>query len=258
MHQAKKSLGQNFLQDEGVIANIIHQSGIRPDDEVIEIGPGLGALTRHVLKITQKIQVIEFDQDVILPLRAACAPYGKLDIRQQDVLSVDFNDFYVSKKMKLIGNLPYNISSPILFHLVQYAKLFKDMHFMLQKEVVDRIASAPSEKNYGRLSVMLQYHFKCEALFTVPATAFYPKPKVESRMLRLTPYEKIPHIANDYKLFSTIVKETFQMRRKTLRNTLKPFASLDDLDKLPVDLNLRPENLGVSDFVQLSDYIGAL
>ncbi|MDA0910374.1 MAG: 16S rRNA (adenine(1518)-N(6)/adenine(1519)-N(6))-dimethyltransferase RsmA [Proteobacteria bacterium] len=258
MHKAKKSLGQNFLQDESIIANIVHQSGIKKDDDVIEIGPGLGALTRHILQITKAIQVIEFDEDVILPLKAACAMYGKLNICQQDVLTVNFNDFYHGEKIKLIGNLPYNISSPILFHLIEYAALFKDMHFMLQKEVVDRVAAAPSEKNYGRLSVMLQYHFKSEALFTVPATAFKPAPKVESRILRLTPYSELPFMANDYTLFAKVVKQAFQMRRKTLRNNLKPLVPASELDNLPVDLTLRPENLSVADFVKLSNHIGAL
>ena len=258
MHKAKKSLGQNFLQDESVIANIVRQSGIKSDDVVIEIGPGLGALTRHILKVTQTIQVIEFDEDVILPLKAACAIHGKLAICQQDVLTVDFNQFYHGNKIKLIGNLPYNISSPILFHLINYAKLFKDMHFMLQKEVVDRVAASPSEKNYGRLSVMLQYHFKCDALFTVPATAFHPKPKVDSRILRLTPYSELPFIANDYTLFSKVVKQAFQMRRKTLRNNLKALIPADELEHLPINLNLRPENLSVADFVKLTNHIGAL
>lgn len=258
MHKVKKSLGQNFLQDESIIANIVHQSGIKPSDDVIEIGPGLGALTRHILKLTQAIQVIEFDEDVILPLKAACAMYGKLAICQQDVLTVDFNTFYHGNKIKLIGNLPYNISSPILFHLIEYAHLFKDMHFMLQKEVVDRVAAAPSGKNYGRLSVMLQYHFKCEALFIVTATAFHPKPKVESRILRLTPYTELPSIAKDYAIFAKVVKQAFQMRRKTLRNNLKALVPANALESLPVDLSLRPENLSVADFVNLSNHIGAL
>ncbi|WP_116963168.1 16S rRNA (adenine(1518)-N(6)/adenine(1519)-N(6))-dimethyltransferase RsmA [Fastidiosibacter lacustris] len=257
MHKAKKSLGQNFLQDEQIIANIIHQAHITEKDQVIEIGPGLGALTRHILAITKEIQVIEFDTDVVLPLKAACAAYGKLNIRQQDVLTVNFNDFYQGQKIKLIGNLPYNISSPLLFHLIDYAQFFKDMHFMLQKEVVDRIVAYPSEKNYGRLSVMLQYHFKCEGLFDVPAHAFHPKPKVESRILRLTPYVKPPIIAKNYQLFSEIVKQTFQMRRKTLRNTLKVLVCREKMQSLPIDVSLRPENLSVSDFVMLSNYIGA-
>lgn len=258
MHKAKKYLGQNFLQDENIIANIVHQSGVKSKDEVIEIGPGLGSLTSHILKITQAIQVIEVDEDMILPLKAACAIYGKLTIYQQDVLTVDFNDFYHGNKIKLIGNLPYNISSPILFHLTNYAKLFKDMHFMLQKEVVDRVAASASQKNYGRLSVMLQYYFNCEALFTVPATAFYPKPKVESRVLRLTPYTTLPFVANDYSFFSKVVKQAFQMRRKTLLNNLKALVPASKLENLPVNLNLRPENLSVADFVNLSNHIGAL
>lgn len=258
MYKAKKYLGQNFLQDENIITDIVHQAGIKQNDDVIEIGPGLGALTRHILKITQRIEVIEFDKDVILLLKAACNMYGQLNIRQQDVLTVNFQDFYHGNKLKLIGNLPYNIASTILFHLIAYAKIFKDMHFMLQKEVVDRIAAAPSEKNYGRLSVMLQYHFKCEALFIVPASAFHPKPKVKSRILRLIPHQSLPCVANNYALFRTIVKQTFQMRRKTLRNTLKYLVTTEQLKQLPIELSLRPENLSVIDFVNLTNHISAL
>ena len=255
MHKAKKYLGQNFLKDANTIIKIINYSGIKKDDYVIEIGPGLGALTTHILKITQKLQVIEYDKDLIPSLENICTNYGKLKICHQDVLNVDFNTLYQGKKIKLIGNLPYNISSPLLFHLIDYNSLFTDMTFLLQKELVDKIVAAPCEKNYGRLSIILQYHFKCEGLSTIPANFFHPKPKVESRVIRLTPHTKLPYIAKDYSFFSKIVKQAFTMRRKTLKNNLKKIISLEKLQQLPIDLNLRPENLSVLDFVNLSNYI---
>ncbi|WP_235826790.1 16S rRNA (adenine(1518)-N(6)/adenine(1519)-N(6))-dimethyltransferase RsmA [Facilibium subflavum] len=254
-HKAKKSLGQNFLNDQNIIHNIISKARIKPDDQVIEIGPGLGALTQHILAITKQLTVIEFDRDVIPLLQEKCQDKGDLHIIHKDVLKVDFNTLYQEKKIKLIGNLPYNISSPILFHLIGFSHLFKDMHFMLQKEVVDRIVASPGNKNYGRLSIMLQYHFDCQGLFDVPASAFTPAPKVTSRILRLIPYDKKPYIANDYALFSSMVKQTFQQRRKTLRNTLKNMISdPQQLQNAPIDLSRRPESLSVSEFVQLTNF----
>ena len=256
MHKAKKSLGQNFLNDQNIIHNIISQAHIKADDYVIEIGPGLGALTSHILPITKELHVIEYDADVIPFLKAKCTNIGKLHILEQDVLTVDFTQFQQTKKIKLIGNLPYNISSPILFHLITYKHLFKDMHFMLQKEVVNRIIATPNNKNYGRLSVMLQYHFDCQGLFDVPPSAFSPQPKVDSKIIRLTPYKTLPCLAKDYKLFANLVKHTYNQRRKTLRNTIKTLAPqiIDSID-IPVNLNLRPENLSVEDFASLANFI---
>ncbi|MFZ9035274.1 MAG: 16S rRNA (adenine(1518)-N(6)/adenine(1519)-N(6))-dimethyltransferase RsmA [Francisellaceae bacterium] len=258
-HKAKKSFGQNFLQDQNIIARIIQQAHICPDDHVIEIGPGLGALSAPVLSITRRLDVIEFDADVIPILKHKCQSLGQLNVYHQDVLKTDFTTFVGenTKKIKLIGNLPYNISSPILFHLVSYAHLFRDMHFMLQKEVVDRIVANPGNKDYGRLSVMLQYYFDCQALFIVPPHVFHPQPKVDSCIIRLVPRALITPVASDVALFEKVVKTAFSQRRKTLRNTLKPLLTPElDVGLLPIDLSLRAENLSVADFVHLSNVIG--
>lgn len=253
MYRPKKYLSQVFLKDKSIIDSIIHHANVKQDDEIIEIGPGFGALTKPILKLTRAIRVIELDKDLVVSLQNSCSKYGKIFIYQKNILDVDLNRFYHNKKMKLIGNLPYNITSPILFYLIDYAHLFGEVYFMVQKEVMDRITSKPSEKSYGRLSIMLQCHFKCEALFTIPATAFYPKPKVESGFLRLIPYEKPPFLIRDYSYFSKIVKEAFQMRRKTLRNNFKKIFTEKQLEKLPVNLSLRPENLSIDKFVELSN-----
>ena len=256
-HRAKKSLGQNFLKDPHVIAKIIAESGITAQDHVIEIGPGLGALSLSILKMTGALTAIEFDRDVITSLQQKCAPVGTLNIIHEDVLKVDFKKLAGNHRIKLIGNLPYNISSAILFHLIPFAAIFKDMHFMLQKEVVDRITARPNNKIYGRLSVMLQYDFHCEGLFCVPPAAFIPAPKVDSRILRLIPKVKKSVIADDETFFAEIVKQSFQQRRKTLKKSLNPFIQSNDCPTtFPVDLTLRPENLSVEDFVSLSNFIG--
>ena len=247
------------MHDLNIINNIITHANIKPTDQVIEIGPGLGALTTHIIPITKKLDVIELDTDVIPILKQKCSTLGELNITNNDILKVDFRKFNMGNKIKIIGNLPYNISSPILFHLVKFCDIFKDMHFMLQKEVVDRITAMPNNKTYGRLSIMLQYHFECYSLFDVPPRSFTPAPKVESSILRLIPYAIKPHIANEYSNFAEIVKQTFQQRRKTLRNTIKKYLTEpQDIERCPVDLSLRPENLSPGDFVNLSNYITGL
>lgn len=257
-YRAKKHLGQHFLHDANLIAEIIRQAQIKSSDHVIEIGPGLGALTAGILGITKAIEVIEYDLDLIAPLRDKCAGLGIINITQQDVLTVDFTKLCHGKKTRLVGNLPYNISSLILFHLVQFSAHVQDMYFMLQKEIVERITASCNNKNYGRLSVMLQYHFVCQGLLNIPKDAFRPKPKVESQMLRLTPFNQKPYVAKNYLLFKSIVKQTFQHRRKTLKNTLKFFVKNPEvLENIPVNTQLRPENLSVANFVDLSNYLEA-
>ncbi|MBK2124145.1 16S rRNA (adenine(1518)-N(6)/adenine(1519)-N(6))-dimethyltransferase RsmA [Fangia hongkongensis] len=255
-HKAKKSLGQNFLQDQNIIHKIIHEAHISAGDNVIEIGPGLGALTTHILKRAKSLSVIEYDGDVIPVLKDKTKAIGTLNIIHQDILTVQFDQLFHEDKIKLIGNLPYNISSQILFHLIPFARMFKNMHFMLQKEVVDRITASPNNKTYGRLSVMLQYYFQTEGLFIVPPNAFYPAPKVDSKIIRLTPFSSLPFKAKNEALFAKIVKQTFEQRRKTLRNTLKPFVTdSSTLLLAPIDITKRPENLSVKDFVALSNFI---
>ena len=255
-YPVKKYLGQNFLNDSRVIDMIIAQSEIKPLDYIIEIGPGIGALTTKILAITKMIEVIEIDPDLINPLRQKCQGLGLIKITNQDVLMVDFKKFFHGKKIRLIGNLPYNIGTLILFHLVQFSAYFEDMYFMLQREVVERVISSHNNKSYGRLSVMMQYHFSVKGLLHISKESFWPKPKVESQMIRLIPFKKKPYIVNNYSLFESIVKHSFQYRRKTLNNTLKIFAKTSEvLKNIPIDTRMRPENLTVSNFVDLSNYL---
>ena len=221
-HQHKKRFGQNFLQDETVIDRIVAVIALTADDHVVEIGPGLGALTKAILPHLNRLDVIEIDRDLILKLNKLADADSKLSIHLQDALKFDFKSLHkANQKLRIIGNLPYNISTPMIFHLLKQPQIIQDMHFMLQKEVVQRIAATPNSSRYGRLSVMVQYSCKVEALFTVPASAFYPVPKVESAIVRIAPYETPLDIAKDFKLFETLVREAFNHIRKTLQNALK-------------------------------------
>lgn len=251
---AKKSLGQHFLNNEYTLSKIIQLSNITNNDYVIEIGPGLGALTNKILSITKYVQIIEIDNKFLLSLTSLSSD-NKPIIYFKNVLNFNFDQFFIKKKIKIIGNVPYNISTPILFHLIKYRNYFKDIHLLLQKEVVDRIISQPSKKTYGRLSIMLQLHFKCESLLNIPSTVFIPKPKVESKLLRLIPYQTSLNNLQHYLLFYNIVKITFHMRRKKLKNSLNTIIDDQIINDLPIDKHLRPENLSLKDFIILSNYI---
>ena len=253
--KAKKFLGQNFLQDENIISKIVRLSNINKKDTVLEIGPGLGALTRHILATTKNTNVVEFDSQVIPTLIENCEPYGELTIFNEDFLKFDL-DKISSDKIKLLGNLPYNISSPILFRVVEISDKVIDAHFMLQKEMVDRICATPNNKSYGRLSVVMQYHFQCSSVMNISPEAFYPKPKVDSSIIRLKPIENKLEL-NDYKLFESIVKQSFAQRRKTLNNNLKPILKEKNIlaEDLPINTKLRAENLSVEDFANLANYL---
>jgi 16S rRNA (adenine1518-N6/adenine1519-N6)-dimethyltransferase len=250
-HIPRKRFGQNFLTDQGVIQAIVRTIHPQPDDVMVEIGPGLGALTEPLLKILPRLHVVEIDRDIITRLENNY-PKAKLTIHPGDALKFDFST--LGERIRVVGNLPYNISTPILFHLSEYVGNIIDMHFMLQKEVVERMVAAPSTPEYGRLSVMLQYRYAMELMFIVPPDAFHPAPKVESAIVRMIPYSVLPHPAKDESLFGAIVTAAFGQRRKTLRNTLK--AHLDDAGfaALGIDPGLRAENLGVAEFVTISNY----
>jgi 16S rRNA (adenine1518-N6/adenine1519-N6)-dimethyltransferase len=238
------------------VHRIIEYCRINNTDNIIEIGPGLGALTRHLVKKGKSLTFIEYDTDIIPILQQNVGNVEKLQIINKDVLKVQFDKLFTGYPIKLIGNLPYNISSALLFYLVDFTYMFGDMYFMLQKEVVDRITAKPNNKIYGRLSVMLQYHFHAEGLFAVPPSAFQPMPKVNSKFIHITPLNLAGCKANNYELFSKVVKDTFAQRRKTLRNTLKSFMTDSNiLSYSPVDLMLRPENISVKDFVLLSNFL---
>ena len=251
-HIAKKKFGQNFLKDAAIIHSIIQSINPLPNDLLIEIGPGLGALTKPLLEKTNRLLAIELDRDIVSWMENE---YSKKNITifNEDVLNFNFNQF--DQKIRVVGNLPYNISTPILFKCIDNILNIKDLHFMLQKEVVDRMVAIPSSPEYGRLSVMLQYYFAMEHLVDVPKESFEPEPKVESSFVRLIPYEQYPFIANNIEQFARIVKEAFSQRRKTIRNTLKSFISENDFEKIGINPQLRAENLSVSDFVKISNYL---
>ena len=203
--------------------------------------------------------LIELDRDLIPLLQKKFHQYPELHIHQGDALKTDFSQFYrEGKPLRIIGNLPYNISTPLMFHLLSFSGQIRDMYFMLQKEVVTRLAAVPGDKNYGRLSIMVQYYCQVEPLFQVPPTAFRPAPKVESAIVRLLPYPEPPYPADDLQLLSRLVRACFQQRRKTMRNTLKHMLNAEQLEQLGIDLTRRPETLSVEDFVVLSNQIGAL
>lgn len=248
----RKRFSQNFLTDTTVISNIIQ--AIRPsrNDSLVEIGPGPGALTRPLLHLLDHLHVIEIDRDMIARLRQSL-PAEKLTIHAMDALKFDFQD--LGNNLRVAGNLPYNISTPLLFHLSHFAKQITDMHFMLQREVVERMVAAPSTPSYGRLSVMLQSCFDMELLFIVPASAFYPVPKVESAIVRMLPLPQAVIAADKKPLFARIVADAFSQRRKTLRNTLGHHLSPDDFHTLGIDTRLRAENLSVTQFVAITNHL---
>jgi len=253
-HKARKRFGQNFLHDDGVIQNIVNVIYPRVGDNIVEIGPGLGALTSQLLPLAGRIQVVELDRDVIPHLEQACAGLGELLITQADALKFDFSTlFEAEKKLRIVGNLPYNISTPLLFHLMNYADNIADMHFMLQKEVVERMAAVPGNKHYGRLSIMLQYFCKVEKLFDVPPEAFDPTPKVDSAIVRLTPYETLPLQVDDLATYAMVVTKSFAHRRKTLRNNLKEILSGEQIEALGINPAARAETLTQLEFAQLSN-----
>lgn len=249
----RKSLGQNFLQDQNIIRKIVGSLGIKSDDRVVEIGPGRGALTELILPLAKETHLIEFDRDLAQYWRQRSASEAQLIVHESDVLKFDLTPLAGDLGLKVIGNLPYNISSPVLFHLMQYADRIHSQVVMLQKEVVDRMAANPGSKLFGRLSVMLQYRYEIENLFTVPPTAFYPPPKVESAIARLVPRQEIFHPASNLLDLEKIVKLAFSQRRKTLRNTLKPALTTQQIEDAGVDPAKRAETLSVEQFVALAN-----
>jgi 16S rRNA (adenine1518-N6/adenine1519-N6)-dimethyltransferase len=249
-HVARKRFGQHFLVDRHTIERIVAALDPRPDDHVVEIGPGLGALTRVLLERVQRLTVIEIDRDLAVRL-ASEYPAERLTLYAADALEFDFGT--LGRDLRVVGNLPYYISSPLLFHLAQYDAALRDITVMLQKEVVERMAAAPATREYGRLSVMLQARFRVERLFGVPAGAFRPAPKVESAVARLIPLGTARPEIDDQALFTRIVAAAFGQRRKTLRNALKTLADEADLERAGIAPGARGETLSVADFVRLAN-----
>ncbi|MFA5625933.1 MAG: 16S rRNA (adenine(1518)-N(6)/adenine(1519)-N(6))-dimethyltransferase RsmA [Thiohalomonadaceae bacterium] len=250
-HRARKRFGQNFLHDQHVISNIIRQIQPRPGDHLVEIGPGLGALTLPLLQSTDRLEVVELDRDLIPKLELLCAGQGKLIIHNADALAFDFCALAGDSKLRLVGNLPYNISTPLIFHLLEQANCIDDMHFMLQKEVVDRLAAKADTRDYGRLSVMVQYHCQVEKLFNVPPGAFTPAPKVDSAIVRLLPHTS-PPVDADPEVLARLVAQAFSQRRKTLRNTLKTLLDTTEIEASGIDPQRRAETLDLTEFATLA------
>ncbi len=257
-HVPRKRFGQNFLHDPGVIARIIKAINPLPDDRIIEIGPGLGALTDPLLDQVKLLQVIELDRDLGGALKNRYAEDRCL-VHIADALKFDFSSLTnTPQSLRIIGNLPYNISTPVMFHLLNQHAWIKDMHFMLQKEVVDRMIAQPGSRDYGRLSIMLQIHCRCESLFQVGPGAFRPAPKVESAVVRLIPHEHTLVDGPILKTLDKIVRRMFSSRRKTIRNGLRGLLEPEDIEHCAVDPGQRPEQLHLDQFIRLATHLSHL
>ena len=251
-HVPRKRFGQHFLHDPGILARIVAAIAPKPDDCLVEIGPGEGALTLPLLRAAGKLTAIELDRDLIEPLRDKTREIGHLTIVNADVLTVNFSALAAGRRIRLVGNLPYNISTPILFHCLEHTAAIDDMHYMLQKEVVDRMAAAPGSKTYGRLSVMLQLRCTVEPLLKVPPGAFRPPPKVDSAVVRLVPRpaHELPDV--DFALVANLVRAAFGQRRKTLSNALSEYATAAQIDAAGIDPRARAEQLPPEAYVALA------
>lgn len=257
-HRARKRFGQNFLHDAGVIHRILRAIHAREGERLLEIGPGQGALTEGLLSSGGQLDVIELDLDLIPILQGKFGHLSNFRLNQGDALKFDFNRLDAAPhSLRVVGNLPYNISTPLIFHLLDNAALIRDMHFMLQKEVVERLAAEPGGGDWGRLSIMVQYHCRVEHLFNVGPGAFNPAPKVDSAIVRLVPHDVLPFPAKDHRLLERVVREAFNQRRKTLRNTLKGLLNSAEIEAAGVDGGLRPEQLDLAAFVRLADQLAA-
>lgn len=252
-HRARKRFGQHFLVDPGVIDGIIRAVHPTKDDVVVEIGPGQGAITDALAENSGHLHAVELDRDLVRRLRAKYDGNPNVTVHEADALKFDFGS--LGDELRIVGNLPYNISTPLLFHLLQYRAQILDMHFMLQKEVVDRMAAGPGSKTYGRLSIMLGCHLRIESLFDVPPEAFDPPPEVRSAVVRLDPLPPGAFKIEDEKALATLVATAFMQRRKTLRNSLKKLTEGADFEALGIDAGLRPEQVPIDDYVRLSNYL---
>jgi len=256
-HPIRKRFGQHFLTDKSVIQRIVDAIALQKNDHIIEIGPGLGALTLPLIKNYSVVEylALEIDRDAIQSLKNSTDEIETFSIQEADALRTDFSSLLpAAEKIRVIGNLPYNISTPLVFHLLKYQKRISDMVFMLQKEVVVRMCAEPNSKAYGRLSVMVQAHCSADNLFEVPPSAFNPPPKVDSAIVKLTPLTKQFVLKNTI-LFANLVREAFGQRRKTIRNSMSNFVKTKDFEALDLDPKLRAENLSVDNFINIANYV---
>lgn len=255
-HQARKRFGQNFLHDQNIINKIIRTINPKQTQNIVEIGPGQGALSYPLLDTLGKLNAVEIDRDLIQLLNQRSTEHGELIIHEGDALKFNFHQLaQTDNKLRLVGNLPYNISTPLIFHLLEFLDDIDDMHFMLQKEVVQRMSAEPNTKTFGRLSVMLQWYCDVDYLFDIPANAFIPAPKVVSSLVRLRPKAEPLSTLNNPEQFARLVNRIFQQRRKTLRNILKDYLTADDIQALGIAPTARPETLSLLNFAALSNAI---
>ena len=252
-HRPRKRFGQNFLHDENIIRKIVN--AIEFDDElpVVEIGPGKGALTRELLELKSPVHAIEIDRDLASHLESSLAEFEHFHLYRDDALKFDFKRIH-PQPLQVIGNLPYNVSTPLLFHLLRYLPVIKSMLFMLQDEVVERICANEGSPDYGRLSVMIQSRCQVQKLFEVPATAFTPVPRVTSAIVMLQPEPETQKQILDFSLFEVVVRQAFSQRRKTIRRSLQGLLSKLEIESLGFSSDIRPGELSVNDFVKLANF----
>ena len=261
-HTPRKRFGQNFLRDAAVINRIAEAIHPQSADHLVEIGPGQGALTEALITSDCRLDVVELDRDLITGLLAAFSVYPGFKLHNADALRFDFEALAAGseKPLRVVGNLPYNISTPLMFKLLEHSSLIRDMHFMLQLEVVQRLAAAPGSKHWGRLGIMTQYHCQVEHLFDVPPESFHPPPKVQSAIVRLTPWtagdRPYPHC--DKSVLRQVVQTAFAQRRKTLRNNLKGLIDATELAELGIDPGARAETLELSQFIKMANNLALL
>jgi 16S rRNA (adenine1518-N6/adenine1519-N6)-dimethyltransferase len=265
-HKARKRFGQNFLIDHGIIRDIVRAVHPQKKDVIVEIGPGKGAITQLLADSCDNLSVIELDRDLIPWLTLKFEKHPHFQLFQADALQFDFSQLISkesvnsesTKSIRIVGNLPYNISTPLIFHLLTYATQVSDMHFMLQKEVVKRMAAKAGDSAYGRLGIMVQYFCSVENLFEVPPSAFEPAPKVDSAIVRLIPHQQLPYPATHFQTLEKLVNIAFQQRRKTLRNSLKQWLGAEVIEQLPLDTSARAEEISLSEFVATSNLLSSL
>lgn len=254
-YKTKKRFGQHFLHDQQIISQIVNSVQLTHDQTLIEIGPGQGAITMPLLQKFKKLTAIELDRDLIEPLTNQSRLYGDLTLINEDILNIDFNALFNKQSLSIVGNLPYNISTPLLFHLLDSSNMITSMTFMVQQEVANRITADVGHKNYGRLSIMMKYYCDSSYLFHVPPDSFNPPPKVDSAVIHLVPHKELNSTLKDKALLDQIVKTAFSQRRKTVRNSLSNLVSSEQFEKSGINPKLRAENLSLDDFITLSNTV---
>lgn len=256
-HRPRKRFGQHFLHDRWILNRIHASIAPAPDDHLVEIGPGAGALTDLFAPAARRLELIEIDRDLAVQLQQKFSALPQVRLHIGDALKFDFTRLVIDRPLRIFGNLPYNISTPLIFHLIDQADSIEDMHFLLQKEVVDRLAAEPASPDYGRLSVMVQYRCQVQPLLDVPSESFSPPPKVESRLVRLTPLRQRLLVARDERRLAEVVRVAFTQRRKKIRNALESLIDSASLERLGIDPALRPDQLTLKEFVTISDLLSA-